>query len=126
MMCVLTPALPDSLPSTCVCPAPQATPNVQMQASVLDALTKRTQDGGTEVVNAKAGKVSCVRACMHACGTILNYARRPHRRLHSPSAALLVLAVSTCMHAGRRCHATHSMSLSNCQNTFPKPTPIPS
>lgn len=25
----------------------------------IDALTKRTQDGGTEVVQAKAGKVSC-------------------------------------------------------------------
>ncbi len=28
-----------------------------MAAEVLDALTKRTQDGGTEVVQAKAGKV---------------------------------------------------------------------
>ena len=37
-----------------------------MSAEVLDALTKRTQDGGTEVVQAKAGKVgwpwqSCIR-----------------------------------------------------------------
>ncbi|PNH05328.1 Malate dehydrogenase, mitochondrial [Tetrabaena socialis] len=34
----------------------QATPKVTMSAEVLDALTKRTQDGGTEVVQAKAGK----------------------------------------------------------------------
>jgi malate/lactate dehydrogenase len=31
---------------------PSSTP-----ADVIDALTKRTQDGGTEVVEAKAGKV---------------------------------------------------------------------
>lgn len=36
---------------------PQATPKATMAAEVLDALTKRTQDGGTEVVQAKAGKV---------------------------------------------------------------------
>ena len=36
---------------------PQATPKATMSAEVLDALTKRTQDGGTEVVQAKAGKV---------------------------------------------------------------------
>jgi malate dehydrogenase len=32
---------------------PSSTPH-----EVIDALTKRTQDGGTEVVEAKAGKVS--------------------------------------------------------------------
>ncbi len=34
----------------------QATPNVQLSKDDLDYLTKRTQDGGTEVVQAKAGK----------------------------------------------------------------------
>jgi malate/lactate dehydrogenase len=38
----------------------QATPAAPANIShdVIEALTKRTQDGGTEVVNAKAGKVS--------------------------------------------------------------------
>jgi malate/lactate dehydrogenase len=31
--------------------------HANMPADVIDALTKRTQDGGTEVVTAKAGKV---------------------------------------------------------------------
>lgn len=37
----------------------QATPAAPANVSqdVIEALTKRTQDGGTEVVNAKAGKV---------------------------------------------------------------------
>jgi malate dehydrogenase len=35
----------------------QATPKVSLTAEETDALTKRTQDGGTEVVQAKAGKV---------------------------------------------------------------------
>lgn len=37
----------------------QATPTMPSStpADVIDALTKRTQDGGTEVVEAKAGKV---------------------------------------------------------------------
>jgi malate/lactate dehydrogenase len=37
----------------------QATPGAPANVSqdVIEALTKRTQDGGTEVVNAKAGKV---------------------------------------------------------------------
>ena len=36
----------------------QAIPNVQMSHEEIDQLTKRTQDGGTEVVQAKAGNVS--------------------------------------------------------------------
>merc|ERR1712216_255764 len=36
----------------------QATPKAAMTDDVIDALTKRTQDGGTEVVAAKAGKGS--------------------------------------------------------------------
>jgi malate/lactate dehydrogenase len=38
----------------------QATPTMPSSTphDVIDALTKRTQDGGTEVVEAKAGKVS--------------------------------------------------------------------
>jgi malate dehydrogenase len=35
----------------------QATPGADLSPEVIDALTKRTQDGGTEVVAAKAGKV---------------------------------------------------------------------
>jgi malate/lactate dehydrogenase len=38
----------------------QATPNVKLTAEELDFLTKRTQDGGTEVVQAKAGKVGAL------------------------------------------------------------------
>ena len=34
----------------------QATPSASLSAEQIDALTKRTQDGGTEVVQAKAGK----------------------------------------------------------------------
>lgn len=35
----------------------QATPFKELASEDLDSLTKRTQDGGTEVVEAKAGKV---------------------------------------------------------------------
>lgn len=35
----------------------QASPHKTLSEDVIDALTKRTQDGGTEVVEAKAGKV---------------------------------------------------------------------
>lgn len=35
----------------------QAQPHKTLSDDVIDALTKRTQDGGTEVVEAKAGKV---------------------------------------------------------------------
>lgn len=35
----------------------QATPSLSLSDEQIDALTKRTQDGGTEVVQAKAGKV---------------------------------------------------------------------
>ena len=35
----------------------QATPSSSLSEEQIDALTKRTQDGGTEVVQAKAGKV---------------------------------------------------------------------
>jgi len=40
----------------------QATPKVTLTQEELEALTKRTQEGGTEVVQAKAGKVG-----LHAC-----------------------------------------------------------
>lgn len=36
----------------------QATPRKPISTEELEALTKRTQDGGTEVVTAKAGKGS--------------------------------------------------------------------
>jgi malate dehydrogenase len=36
----------------------QASPKVQLTDDEIEALTKRTQDGGTEVVQAKAGKGS--------------------------------------------------------------------
>lgn len=39
----------------CVQATPAAPANISHD--VIEALTKRTQDGGTEVVNAKAGKV---------------------------------------------------------------------
>jgi malate dehydrogenase len=37
---------------------PQASPKASLTDEEIDALTKRTQDGGTEVVQAKAGKGS--------------------------------------------------------------------
>jgi len=39
----------------------QAGPTAQLSDEEVDQLTKRTQDGGTEVVQAKAGKVGCHR-----------------------------------------------------------------
>ena len=53
------------------CPSPlpllsQATPKAEMTADVIDALTKRTQDGGTEVVAAKAGKGSATLSMAYA------------------------------------------------------------
>ncbi len=43
----------------------QATPQANnLSAEDIDALTKRTQDGGTEVVQAKAGKVGSSWHCM--------------------------------------------------------------
>ena len=44
----------------------QATPAVAMTDDVIDALTKRTQDGGTEVVAAKAGKGSATLSMAYA------------------------------------------------------------
>lgn len=47
----------------------QASPLVDMPADVLDGLTKRTQDGGTEVVAAKDGKGSATLSMAYA-GTV--------------------------------------------------------
>lgn len=44
----------------------QATPKVSLTPEELDALTKRTQDGGTEVVTAKAGKGSATLSMAYA------------------------------------------------------------
>jgi malate dehydrogenase len=44
----------------------QATPKASMTDDVIDALTKRTQDGGTEVVAAKAGKGSATLSMAYA------------------------------------------------------------
>lgn len=44
----------------------QATPKVSLTAEETDALTKRTQDGGTEVVQAKAGKGSATLSMAYA------------------------------------------------------------
>lgn len=44
----------------------QATPKVSLTDEELDALTKRTQDGGTEVVQAKAGKGSATLSMAYA------------------------------------------------------------
>ena len=45
----------------------QATPHKDLSHEEAIALTKRTQDGGTEVVQAKAGKVRCdLRSPAHA------------------------------------------------------------
>ncbi len=38
----------------------QATPSADLSQADIEALTTRTQDGGTEVVQAKAGKVRCL------------------------------------------------------------------
>ncbi|GBG82055.1 hypothetical protein CBR_g34334 [Chara braunii] len=44
----------------------EATPKAELPQDVLDALTKRTQDGGTEVVQAKAGKGSATLSMAYA------------------------------------------------------------
>ena len=44
----------------------QATPAAALSAEEIDALTKRTQDGGTEVVAAKAGKGSATLSMAYA------------------------------------------------------------
>eukprot|EP00955_Chlamydomonas_euryale_P073890 361875-Chlamydomonas_euryale.AAC.12 len=44
----------------------QATPKVSLAPEELDALTKRTQEGGTEVVQAKAGKGSATLSMAYA------------------------------------------------------------
>ncbi|XP_058747414.1 malate dehydrogenase, mitochondrial [Vicia villosa] len=44
----------------------QATPSANLDADVIEALTKRTQDGGTEVVTAKAGKGSATLSMAYA------------------------------------------------------------
>ena len=44
----------------------QATPGIKMADDVTAALTTRTQDGGTEVVNAKAGKGSATLSMAYA------------------------------------------------------------
>jgi malate dehydrogenase len=44
----------------------QATPKANMSAEVLDAMTERTQNGGTEVVEAKAGKGSATLSMAYA------------------------------------------------------------
>jgi malate dehydrogenase len=44
----------------------QATPAHSLPAETIDALTKRTQDGGTEVVEAKAGKGSATLSMAYA------------------------------------------------------------
>eukprot|EP00355_Strombidium_rassoulzadegani_P002074 CAMPEP_0168608036 /NCGR_PEP_ID=MMETSP0449_2-20121227/402_1 /TAXON_ID=1082188 /ORGANISM="Strombidium rassoulzadegani, Strain ras09" /LENGTH=340 /DNA_ID=CAMNT_0008647973 /DNA_START=74 /DNA_END=1096 /DNA_ORIENTATION=- len=44
----------------------QATPGADLSPEVIDALTKRTQDGGTEVVAAKAGKGSATLSMAYA------------------------------------------------------------
>ena len=41
----------------------QATPSASLTDDQIDKLTKRTQDGGTEVVQAKAGKVTASKMC---------------------------------------------------------------
>jgi len=47
----------------------QATPQANLSAEVIEALTKRTQDGGTEVVEAKAGKGSATLSMAYAGAT---------------------------------------------------------
>ena len=44
----------------------QATPHAEVSPEELDALTKRTQDGGTEVVTAKAGTGSATLSMAYA------------------------------------------------------------
>lgn len=61
---VLTLTLTQTLLFSCLCA--QATPKVSLTADELNALTKRTQDGGTEVVQAKAGKGSATLSMAYA------------------------------------------------------------
>jgi hypothetical protein len=44
-------------------PPMQASPHIALTKEDLEYLTKRTQDGGTEVVQAKAGKVCSAARC---------------------------------------------------------------
>lgn len=58
-------------------PSTQATPKVSLTPEELDALTKRTQDGGTEVVQAKAGKVRLMVGELGVgCGAVGKLSRR--------------------------------------------------
>lgn len=71
----------------------QATPKVAMTDDVIDALTKRTQDGGTEVVAAKAGKGSATLSMAYAGGAsrsvshhlVLPWFNSPHLTLPRPT-----------------------------------------
>lgn len=47
-------------------------PSSPLSAEDVDALTKRTQDGGTEVVQAKAGKVAFTPGVLDACKILKN------------------------------------------------------
>ena len=53
----------------------QATPSHSLSDEQIDALSKRTQDGGTEVVQAKAGKVSSARLLFEYWAAELNSTR---------------------------------------------------
>ena len=49
----------------------QAQPGHSLSEDVIAALTQRTQDGGTEVVQAKAGKVCCCTDKTHGAEMVL-------------------------------------------------------
>ena len=63
----------------------QASPDANLSEEQIDQLTKRTQDGGTEVVQAKAGKASSSRA--YHMG---HHARKPHYAAQYSSCSLSV------------------------------------
>lgn len=70
----------------------QASPHAQLSDEETDQLTKRTQDGGTEVVAAKAGKVHSALPlpllhCLH-CFNVLELQVRANRQCSVHAMAL--------------------------------------
>ena len=61
-----SPPLPPPLPPRPPPSHTQAVPSNKLSEADIDALSKRTQDGGTEVVTAKAGKGSATLSMAYA------------------------------------------------------------
>ena len=90
----------------------QASPKADMTAEEIDAITKRTQDGGTEVVAAKAGKGSATLSMAYA-GAMFGDAclRAKNGRGHTSPLHILSLAQPGC-------------PLRTCRNLTPTKPPL--